>query len=43
MNTENKVYEEVLDDLFEIGAELNALKNVYKIQKIGFLIDSSIR
>jgi hypothetical protein len=33
----------VLDHLFEIANELNAMRNLFKVQKVGILLDSSIR
>ena len=35
-------YQNVWDNILEIGLEINYLKNVYNISKIGFLIDSAL-
>ena len=40
--TENYAYRDVLEDIFDLGNELNTIKNLYKISRVGFLIDSTL-
>lgn len=40
--TENYAYRDILDDLFELASEINIVRNVYKVTRVGFLLDSSI-
>ena len=42
LGTENGQYKDVYDNLMEIGLELNFLKNLYNIRKVGFLLDSAV-
>ena len=35
-------YHEVYNDILETALELKALKNIYNVQKVAFLIDSAI-
>jgi len=42
LGTENFVYEEVYENLFKIANEITAIKDIFAITKLGFLIDSSI-
>ncbi len=42
MGSESERYKDVWDNILEIGLEINYLKNVYNISKIGFLIDSAL-
>ena len=42
LGTENGQYKDVYDNLMEIGLELNCLKNIYNISRVGFLLDSAV-
>ena len=40
--TEDERFREVYDSILEIGLELQFLKNLYNITKVGFLFDSAL-
>jgi len=42
VGTENQRFTTLYDEILEVALELNFLKNVYKVQNVGFLIDSAM-
>ena len=42
LNTEDERYREVWDNLLEIILEINYLKNLYNVTKVGFLYDTAM-